>query len=193
MPPGGRFVIGDTTFIVLGDQGLSASDLPLPNTELTCSAEELRQYKYVDADQRIEVLAALPGVIRFSPSEAELDAQVAAVLLRGIPRAEDAAVLRLHRPPGTREPVIEVRCVKNRQGLLDKFRPSRRLVLEAMETRRQSVMHIWQKGEANQEFTVQSGCNWAICTPLGHPSPGEPAHWQPVKFRRGPANRWACT
>ena len=80
--------------------GHLSPDLPLPSTELTCSAEELRQYKYVDADERIEVLAALPGVIRFSPSEAELEAQVAGVLLRGIPRAEDAAVLRLHRPPG---------------------------------------------------------------------------------------------
>jgi adenylate cyclase len=165
-PPGGRFVIGDTTFIVVGDQGSSVPDMPLPSTELTCSPEELRQYKYIDADERIEVLAALPAVIRFSPSEAELETQVAAVLLRGIPRAEDAAVLRLQHPPGGRDPVIELRIVRNRQGLTDKFRPSRRLVLEAMERRHQSVMHIWQKGEANQEFTVQAGCNWAICTPL---------------------------
>jgi adenylate cyclase len=163
---GGRFVIGDTTFLVVGEQGSSTPDLPMPNTELTCSAEELRQYKYVDADERIEVLAALPGVIRFSPSEAELDAQVAGVLLRGIPRAEDTAILRLYRPEGAQDPVIEVRCVKNRQGVTFKFRPSRRLVVEAMERRGQSVMHIWQKGEANQEFTVQAGCNWAVCTPL---------------------------
>jgi adenylate cyclase len=175
VPPGGRFVIGDTTFIVVGDLGTSTPDLPLPSTELTCSAEELRQYKYVDADERIEVLAALPGVIRFSPSEAELDAQVAGVLLRGIPRALDAAVLCLHQQPNARDPIIEVRVIKNRQGLTDRFRPSRRLVTEAMERRRQSVMHIWQKGEANQEFTVLTGCNWAICTPLGVDPNADPA------------------
>jgi len=36
-------------------------DLPLPNNELTCSAEELRQQRFIDPDERIEVLAGLPG------------------------------------------------------------------------------------------------------------------------------------
>ncbi len=167
VPAGGWFVIGDTAFLVVGEAGASLPpDLPLPNNEVTCSAEELRQQRYIDPDERIEVLAGLPGVIRFSPSEAELNAQVTGVLLRGIPRADNAALVGLRYLPNAREPVIDIRQVRNRQGFPDTFRPSRRLVRAALEERRQSVMYIWQKGETSQDYTQLVGCDWAICIPL---------------------------
>ncbi len=121
---------------------------------------------YADPDERIEVLAGLPGVIRFSPSDAELNAQVTGVLLRGIPRAENAAIVGLRYLAGAKEPVIDIRQVKNRQGLPDTFRTSRRLVRDALEQRRQSVMYVWQKGEMSQDYTQLVGCDWAICIPL---------------------------
>jgi len=174
VPPGGRFIIGDTSFVVIGETPTAPSvDLPAPNAEMTCGPEELHQFRFVDANERIEVLAALPAVIRFSPSEAELETQVAGVLLRGIPRAAEAAIVCLRglggpglSPGGSGDPAIEVRLVKNRQGLPNNFRPSRRLVLEAILRRKQSVMHIWRSGEVNAEYTVQAGHDWAICTPL---------------------------
>src|SRR5262245_61910668 len=50
VPPGGRFVIGDTTFTVVGEaQPVAPAEPPAPSLELTCSAEELRRYRYVDA------------------------------------------------------------------------------------------------------------------------------------------------
>ena len=181
VPPGGRFVIGDTTFIVVGaTPAVLLADLPMPSTELTCSAEELRAIQ-VCRCRRAHRGAGRPARCDslFAQRGRAGTPRWPAVLLRGIPRAEDAAVLRLHHPPGSRDTGrFEVRVVKNRQGLTDKFRPSRRLVLEAMERRRQSVMHIWQKGEASQEFTVQAGCNWAICTPLDSEDRGGSAcHW----------------
>jgi len=83
------------------------------------------------------------------------------VLLRGIPRAENAAIVGLRYLPGAREPVIDIRQVKNRQALPDTFRPSRRLVRDALEQRRQSVMYIWQK--ARPARTTRS---WSAAT--GH-------------------------
>lgn len=174
VPSGGWFVIGDTAFLVVGEAGASLPpDLPLPHSEVTCSAEELRRQRYIDPDERIEVLAGLPGVIRFSPSEAELNAQVTAVLLRGIPRADNAAFVGLRLLPNTREPIIDIRHVRNRQGFPDTFRPSRRLVRTALLERRQSVLYIWQKGEANQDYTQLAGCDWAICIPLDVEEQGE--------------------
>jgi adenylate cyclase len=147
--------------------------LPTPLTELTCSAEELRDYRYDDADQRIEVLAALPGVIRLSPGEEELEARVAEVLLRGIPRAQAAAVVRLGAPRPDEKTPVEVRTVRTAGGIAAAFRPSRRLVLEAIRHRRQGVLHVWQGGGASPEFTETAGFDWALCMPLpDDPAPG---------------------
>ena len=93
VPPGGQFVIGATTFQVLDEPTPSGPDLPTPQSEYTCSAEELRHYHYVDADERIEVLSALPGMIRYSPSDEDFEKRVLGALLQGIPRADSAAVV----------------------------------------------------------------------------------------------------
>ena len=89
---GEQFVIGGTVFTVKE----SEAEFPTPLAELTCTRQELQEVKFTDADQRIEVLAALPGIIRFSPSEEELENRVVDVLLRGIPRANTAAVVWLN-------------------------------------------------------------------------------------------------
>ena len=79
MRPGEFFIIGDTTFVLV-DKKPSASeggsDYPTPHSEMTCSHQELRNFRFADADQRIEVLASLPALIRLSPSETELEEQV---------------------------------------------------------------------------------------------------------------------
>jgi adenylate cyclase len=160
--PGEEFAIGATTFRVV-DERPPAAELPPPLTELTCGAEELRRYRYVDANERIEVLAALPAFIRFSPGEAELEARVADVLLRGIPRAEAAAVVRFN-DDGT----VTVRASATARKGAAGIRPSVRLVRAALLDRRQSVMHVWQAGDLAEgvAYTMVSGYDWAMCTPL---------------------------
>lgn len=172
---GETFVIGDTLFLVQEDTPTGTSDLPTPFSELTCSRQELERHQYTDANERLDVLAALPAIIRGSPSDAELEARVIDVVLKGIPRGEVAAVVRWSGQKPAGEPALEVRHWSRRSGLdTDReFRPSRRLVGDAVLRRRQSVMHLWHSGELRPEFTVNPGFDWSMCVPLpDDPEPG---------------------
>jgi adenylate cyclase len=173
--PGEHFVIGDTTFYVEGDESDGHPDEgPVPDAEYTCSAQELRSMAFTDGNVRIEALAALPAVIRFAPSEALLESRVGGVLLRGIARAVTASVLRLVQPPTGQQPMVEVRSVESREGGAGDFRPSRRLVAEAVQHRRQSVLHLWESADSKLDYTIRSSdSDWAMCTPLpDDPTPG---------------------
>jgi adenylate cyclase len=166
LEPGEQFVIGKTTFRLEETLPAATPDLPDPISELTCSPQELHSIPYVDPSERIEVLAALPGFIRLSPSNQELEGRVVDVLLRGIPRAEMAAVVRLKREPSSGAPMVEVRQERTRAATPEAIRPSRRLVSDAIERRRQSVMHIWSSKERTDQFTVTASLDWALCVPL---------------------------
>jgi adenylate cyclase len=170
IPVGEQFVIGRTTFSVLESEPTPSSPLP-PVEELTCSRQELASIKFADADQRIEVLASLPGMIRYSPSDQDLASRVVQVLLQGIPRADAAAVVHVGPPTGTF--AVEVhRGAFRHAGSTQDIRPSRRLVREAIHRRRQPVMHCWEKGQGG-DFTVSQEFDWAACIPLpDDPSPG---------------------
>jgi adenylate cyclase len=174
--PGEMFVIGETSFTVeeagTGKPKPADADSPQPDLEMTCSRGELRAVKYADANERIEVLAALPEVIRFSPGDADLESRVVDVLLRGIPRAEAAAIVRL-QPVGGTMPEVEVRAAAGRDRQPAPLEPSRRLVLDAIRRRRQSVFYRWDVKGTRSEYTVHQAYDWAICAPLpDDPSPG---------------------
>jgi adenylate cyclase len=165
---GEPFIIGGTSFVVM--EVPQAVEMPAPQTEMTCAAEELRRYPYVDASQRIEVLAALPAVIRLSRTEAELEQEVLAVLLRGIARAEVAATVRL---APTADAAPEVSRVEFRNVIGGEFQPSQRLIVDALERRRQSILHIWEPGALHPDYTAPTEHDWALCTPLpDDPLPG---------------------
>ena len=89
--PGEAFRIGNTVFTVIEDE---AADAPI---EVAASAKELSKVRFENPDQRIEVLAALPDLIRQSQDESALEKAVVDALLKGIPNALAAAVVRL--PP----------------------------------------------------------------------------------------------
>ena len=63
MGPNERFVIGGTTFSLLdGAARTNEQTPPKPElTEMTCSRQELRKVRFVDADQRMEALGRPPG------------------------------------------------------------------------------------------------------------------------------------
>jgi adenylate cyclase len=172
---GDTFVIGDTLFLIQEDTPTGVSDLPTPFSELTCSRQELERHQYTDANERLDVLAALPAIIRDSPTDADLESHVVEVLLKGIPRAEVAAVVRWSIPRPSGDPTLELRHWSHRSRLdtEGEFRPSRRLVGDAVLRRRQSVMHLWHSGELRPEFTVNPGFDWSMCVPLpDDPEPG---------------------
>jgi adenylate cyclase len=87
------------------------------------------------------------------------------VLLRGITRAEAAAIVRLDPDAVAGQQDVTMQCCKNRTPSSEPIQPSRRLVAEAVIRRRQSVMHIWHPG-ALQEFSVDPSFNWALCVPV---------------------------
>jgi adenylate cyclase len=170
---GESFVIGGTTFEVRDDRTLMP-DLPTPHTEMIFNSQELHQIKFSDADERIGVLAALPGMIRNGPSDEALETEVVDALLRGIPRAEVAAVILLETDDATGGSSIRLRCSKGRgRDSVKQFQPSHRLVVDAVQRRRQGVVHLWQPGELRPDFTPNLSFDWAICAPLpDDPSPG---------------------
>jgi adenylate cyclase len=174
---GEQFTIGGTVFAVQEGGESTATDLPAPELELTCTRQELHQLRFPDADERIEVLSALPGMIRYSPGDEEFEDRVLAAVLQGIPRADAAAVVCVQDDAAGLEHVA-VRREKCRGGLADGIRVSRRLILKAIRRRRQSVLHSWAAGQTENDpsmaFTVALDNAWALCAPL----PDEPvAGW----------------
>ena len=177
---GEQFVIGRTTFTLRESEPTPISSLT-PVEELTCSHQELQSIKFVDADERIEVLASLPGMIRYSPSEQDLANRVIQVLLQGMPRAEAAAVIQMD--PAITPPKVEVRSCSFRQSKLgQELHASRRLSYEALYRRRQAVMH-WSEHSQEGPFTLSTEFDWALCVPL----PDEPsAGWALYVTGRSP-------
>jgi adenylate cyclase len=187
VPVGEKFLIGTTTFVVHESERTEVVDLPTPNSELTCSPQELRQVQYTDPHQRIEALAALPKLIHESRSDLELENEVVAVLLRGMAHAEAAAVVRLNPAAlavadddsvrrlgpaavAAASAPAEVRCAKG-GSKLKPFQPSHRLIVSALRQRR-GVLHTWRAGEKGPESSIPQD-SWGLCVPLpDDPQPG---------------------
>jgi adenylate cyclase len=181
---GEQFVIGSTTFTVLDNETIARSDEDNPDlAELTCSRDELLEVKYTDTDKRMEVLASLPGLIRNSRSEQELESRVLDVLLHGIPLANAAALVWLDPETSADNPEVKVQSVARRleTGKTERtgeLQPSRRLIVNAIRHRSQGVMYsrpTYQRGgsitsspavEGGINFTLCAGVDWAICAPL---------------------------
>lgn len=161
--PGDFFVIGRTKFTLLA----ADPDFPVPDTALTYSAQELQTLAFVDPEDRIEALSSLPDVIRHAPTESDLEGRVLDVLLRGIPRAGLAAVVRLLPDSSADDPRIEVRATRSREAAVAELKPSRRLVYEAIARRRQGVLHTWHYEQPEGTFTLRPG-DWGLCVPLTH-------------------------
>lgn len=169
MRRGDCFAVGRTTFTLGGDE----PSLPTPTPEneqiihsFTVSAEELRQVPFRDAPHRLDVLGHLTNVIFSAVNDAELFAQAANLLLEGVRRADAVAVVALDEVAGS----TTVRMLHSDRRFIaeSEFRPSRRLVQEAVSRQKKSVVHVWTAapGEAEQQFTLQGNFDWAFCTPL---------------------------
>jgi adenylate cyclase len=167
--PGEAFRIGNTVFTVIEEE---PAEGPI---EVSASAKELSKVRFENSDQRIEVLASLPDLIRQSQDENALEKAVADALLRGIPNANSAAIVRLP-PEGASGPfgVIVTACAR-RGGNPEAVRPSRRLVHDAIKRRLVSV-YVWgdKKSDAGGDSKFSradismgdGGSDWAMCAPL---------------------------
>lgn len=154
-----RFRVGNTVFTLLPDTG------PI---ERTLSGEELRHMGFVDPVPRIEALAALPELIRMSPDEATLEEEVLRVVLRGVPRADVAALVAIPPDAVDESAGVRIKSVQWRFREQLGFKPSRQLVYRSLRGF-ENVRYIWadnlQQSVMDQP-TVGAGTDWAVCVRL---------------------------
>jgi adenylate cyclase len=135
----------------------------------TVSAQELKRLPFRDAPHRLDVLSRLPSVISSAANDSELFLHLANLLLSGIPRA-DAVALVAVAEDSTRGPVVKILHREQRLAIQGEFRPSRGLVLEALQRLQKTVLHVWGNDDAGAPaYTLQGNFDWAYCVPV----PGE--------------------
>ena len=158
--PGDIFVIGHTTF-QLYSKSESSGPGEQPVEQVTFERRELTRFRYRDADKRIDVLANLPEVIRGTRLNSELNMRLTNLILAGVQNADAVAIVA--KPDSGR---IDVRHWERRKETAGDFKPSSRLVSEALSLKR-SVLHIWQAtDDSASDYTQIAECDWAFCTPI---------------------------
>ncbi|MBX3443496.1 MAG: adenylate/guanylate cyclase domain-containing protein [Planctomyces sp.] len=163
---GEAVVIGETTFRADRAEPESPSPAEQPIEEVTFTRQDLRRIRYRDADRRLEVLSHLPEIISGAHDEPSLCSRLSHLLLTGIGHAEAAAVVELDASGAVR-----LKQWERRRETAGAFRPSQRLVDEAL-TQQRSVLQIWQRrSPSNSEYTISSDFDWAFCTPIEGRSP----------------------
>lgn len=167
IPVGQHFVLGSTCFMV-GDPLLRESPTSpsaAPVEEVTFSRQSLQHVQFRDPDKRIEVLSHLPVILGDARTEAELHLRLVNLLLAGTQQAEAAAIVEVN---GTDD--VNVFRWDRRRETDGYFRPSSRLVNEAILRQRQSVLHVWENAETHADFTASQELDWAFCTPILGPA-----------------------
>ncbi|WP_237729383.1 adenylate/guanylate cyclase domain-containing protein [Schlesneria paludicola] len=158
---GQHFVIGSTTFH-LAPMEAEPGIVAVPFEEVAFKPQELRKIRYQDPENRIEVLTHLPEVISGARNDDELYHRLANLLLKGVVHAEAVAIVTT---AGTDD--VQMLHWDRRHETAGPFRPSRRLVTEALERRRSSVLHIWEKDSPqSHDKTLMQEFDWAYCTPV---------------------------
>lgn len=161
LSPGEQFVIGGTRFLLVRVEVDESSPSHQAFEEYTFTRQQLAQVRYRDADRRLEVLSHLPQVIAGAGSEPELYSRLTSLLLAGIPHAEAVAVV-------TREDdAVQLPYWERRHETEGAFRPSRRLVSEALD-RGRSVLNVWEGSTLARgaDYTMFAEFDWAFCTPI---------------------------
>jgi adenylate cyclase len=166
---GEHFVIGATSFRVVEDQASVSLSAPSPLEEHSFRPGDLRRIQFREADHRLEVLSHLPELIAQSSTEEMFSTRLVGLLLAGIARAEAVALVeRLQTQPTDAGGPAQVRVLQwdRRRDASGPFRPSQRLILEAL-SRGDTVLHVWgEAAVADPQFTVSENLDWAICTPV---------------------------
>ena len=165
LKPGESFIIGNTTFTVASELVHWSQDRTRPVEEQTYSSQYLRRVRFQNADQRIDVLSRLPDVISGAVNESELFIRLVNLLLAGVSRASTVAIVAADQ--STASAPIRILHWDQRLAPEGEFRPSQRLILEAVR-RKQSVLHVWGPDQETlaPQFTLTANADWAFCTPV---------------------------
>lgn len=158
---GEHFVLGSTSFFVVAPDTHDSPDLP-PIEEVTFDRNELRKVRFLDADKRIDALSRLSQVIDSSRTDSELHQRLSHLILAGVTHADAVAIVDL-----TEHQSLRVLHWNRRRETAGDFRPSGRLVIDALAKRKQSVLHVWEPSSAAaNDYTAVAEFDWAFCTPV---------------------------
>lgn len=136
-----------------------------PIHESTLSIEQVRAIKIRDAPHQIDVLSRLPNVISGAANEADLHVRLVNMLRAGIRRADAVALVELNIEDESS--IAEVLYWDRRFSAGGDFRPSQRLIREALAKQKQTVVHAWNSlGDNNAAYTAGANFDWAFCTPI---------------------------
>lgn len=171
--PGEEFRIGGTVFHLelIPDQTPTEleSQTGSPLAEYSFKQEDVEAFDFRNADHRLEVLWNLPRIISISPTDEEFAQHLVGLLLDGIPRADAAAVVQYSSEPTDRTKPLMMRLDARSDDSV-RFRPSRRLILTALE-RGESLLHIWNEdAPGGNKYTITGDFDWAFCVPLAERS-----------------------
>lgn len=171
MKIGQHLVLGETVLSLARAESESVVRVQATVEEVAFTARELRKVRYQDPENRLEVLTHLPEVIAGARDDGELQHRLANLLLRGIVHADAIGLVSL-----TPEGEVRMLYWDRRRETAGEFRPSRRLVAQALGERQSSVMHVWesQEGAGATDHTQMQEFDWAYCTPVSGLS-AEPA------------------
>jgi adenylate cyclase len=161
---GQGFRIGQTVFqlvaVSLSDD-LSASHLE----EQSFAPDELKQFKFQNAEERLEVLAKLPEAISATRTDKELAQAAIKVMLDAMPHARAAACVRYPPNMSVEDEPLMMQW-DSRTDDIGRFSPSRRLIHASIE-RAEGILHIWQDADdSNPAFTVTGNLDWAFSIPF---------------------------
>ncbi len=161
---GQGFRIGQTMFQLVSvglSDGLSASHLE----EQSFGPDQLKLFKFQNAEERLDVLARLPEAISATRNDKELAQAAIKVMLDAMPHARAAACVRYPQNMTVEDEPLMMQW-DSRDDDIGRFSPSRRLIAAAIE-RAEGILHIWQDTEdSNPAFTVTGNLDWAFCIPF---------------------------
>lgn len=163
--PNCEFNIGETTFrFELHKPAPSGNPTVV---EHTLGREHVTAPMFNNASNCLEALCKMPSLIQKTRTDVDFASQIVDLLLESLGGAVAVAVMQYDIAAGTdaeNEPLLmRWNC---REGAINRFRPSRRLVSRAFE-QKQSVIHLWTDAEANDnQFTMNDDLDWAFCTPI---------------------------
>lgn len=161
---GEQFVLGNTSFVVSRRNEDLPSSVGRPLEEVTFDPQELQKIRYRDADTRISVLSRLPEVIWGARSDSEFYDRLTNLLLAGVSHSDAVAVVKLNDKPGDG---VELLHQDRRRETAGAFRPSSRLARDAIQTRRRTVLHVWEPHNRKaDDYTAAAEFDWAFCTPV---------------------------
>lgn len=157
--PDTHFVLGSSSFRL---ESTKSDAVQTPVEERSFSPLQLAHVRYQDPENRLNVLTHLPHVIAGAQGDAELFERLCSLLLRGVVHADAVAIVQLVSTES-----VSVRHAERRSRSGNDVRPSRRLVCEALENQRHSVLYVWNAAEATgPQPTLGADFDWAYCTPV---------------------------